>query len=872
MGAKKKIEETPLMKQYFAIKAKHPDAILLFRVGDFYETFGEDAIKASKILGIVLTKRANGSSHVELAGFPHHSVDVYLPKLIKSGHRVAICEQLEDPKTTKKIVKRGVTEMVTPGTSISDKILENKENNFLASISFSQDTIGLAFVDLSTGEFLLTEGDADYVENMVNTFNPSEIIYSKSKQEVYKQLFNSKRFTFLLEDWLFSFDFAEEKLLNHFKTKSLKGFGIDNLRNGVCAAGVILHYLSENKHDHLKHINQISRIERDRFVWLDRFSIQNLELLTSIQVGGKSLFEVLDQSLTPMGGRLLRKWMVMPLKDIHAIKDRQEIVKILLKKEDLSSNLSEILSKMGDLERLISRVALRKVNPREILHIEKSLEGVEQIISFLKKTNSSPLKKISDKLNPCLEIRKKIHETLEDEPPAQINKGDLIRKGVSENLDELKELKKSGKDYLVKIRERELAKTGISSLKIGFNNVFGYYLEVTNSHKDKVPEEWHRKQTLVNAERYITEELKVYEEKILNAEEKILAIEQDIYQKLVFELSDYIQAIQQNSYLIANLDCLLSFSTLAKKNNYSRPDIDESFVIDIRDGRHPVIEKSLKEGEEYIPNDIYLNNNNQQVVILTGPNMSGKSAVLRQTALIVLMAQIGCYVPASSARIGIIDKIFTRVGASDNLALGESTFMVEMIETASILNNISNRSLIVLDEIGRGTSTYDGISIAWAITEFLHHNKFKPKTIFATHYHELNEIANSLKRVKNFNVSVKEHKGKIIFLRKLKPGGSEHSFGINVAHLAGIPKDVVSRANEILEELEKQRTGMQNGEGLPSNAPVNIQLKMFDTSDPIYERVKNELDKIDINALTPIEAMMKLNYLKGLLRKDKQKD
>lgn len=867
MGAKKKIEETPLMKQYFAIKAKHPDAILLFRVGDFYETFGEDAIKTSKILGIVLTKRANGSSHVELAGFPHHSVDIYLPKLIKSGHRVAICEQLEDPKKTKHIVKRGVTELVTPGTSISDKILENKENNYLAALSFSEENIGLAFIDLSTGEFLVTEGEFDFIDNLISTFNPSEIIYSKNKQELYNHLFDSKRFTFLLEEWLFSFEFAEEKLLNHFDTKSLKGFGIDALKSGICAAGVILHYLSENKHDHLKHINQIRRLEKDQFVWLDKFSVKNLELISSIQFGGKSLFEVLDSTLTPMGGRLLRKWLVMPLKEIRSIKERQEIVKLLLKKEDISDVLTDLLSQIGDMERLISKVALKKINPREILHIEKSLHIVEQMKDLFSKGKNSQLRKISDKLNPCSEIRKKIANTLEEEPPVLVNKGDLIRKGVSEKLDELKELKKSGKDYLVKIREREVINTGITSLKVGFNNVFGYYLEVTNAHKNKVPEEWLRKQTLVNAERYITEELKVYEEKILNAEEKILEIEQEIYQDLVFELADYIHPIQQNSSLIAFIDCLLSFASMAKLNNYNKPDIDQSFVIDIRDGRHPVIERSLAPGEEYIPNDIYLNNNNQQLIILTGPNMSGKSAVLRQTALIVLMAQMGSYVPATSARMGIVDKIFTRVGASDNLALGESTFMVEMIETASILNNISDRSLIVLDEIGRGTSTYDGISIAWAITEYLHHNKFKPKTLFATHYHELNEIAKTLKRVKNFNVSVKEYKNKIIFLRKLKPGGSEHSFGINVAQLAGVPKDVVSRAQEILAELEKQRAGIKNDEGIPSNSTVNIQLKMFDVGDPDYERLKMELDKIDINSLTPIEALMKVNYLKGLIKK-----
>ncbi|MFC2113717.1 DNA mismatch repair protein MutS [Bacteroidota bacterium] len=860
------------MKQYLSVKAKYPDALLLFRVGDFYETFGEDAIKTSRILGIVLTKRANGSSSVELAGFPYHSIDTYLPRLVKSGQRVAICEQLEDPKKTKKIVKRGVTELVTPGTTVSEKILDNKENNYLASLHFGEDAIGLALVDLSTGEFLVTEGSLENIENLVNTFNPSEVIYSKSKQEIYKKLFPSSRYTFLLEDWLFSYDFASEKLLAHFRTKTLKGFGIEGFTSGICAAGVVLHYLSENKYEHLKHINQISRLEQEKYIWLDRFSIKNLELVQGIQPGGKSLFEVIDKTQTPMGGRLLRRWIVLPLKEVKSIKERQDIVKHFVNNNRLSEATSDVLSGIGDLERLISKVALKRINPREILHINKALDGVQALKDLFSKEKSKYLEQLASKLNPCHSISDKIKQTIEEDPPVQINKGDLIRRGISEELDELKSLKKSGKDYLIKLRETEIIRTGISSLKIGFNNVFGYYLEVTHAHKEKVPEEWIRKQTLVNAERYITEELKEYEDKILTAEEKIIGIEQGIYQELLEEVAEYIQPIQQNSSLIAFIDCLNSFSKSAVENNFVKPEVDQSFMLDIRDGRHPVIEKSLPEGENYIPNDIFLNNNNQQIIILTGPNMSGKSAILRQTALIVLMAQIGSFVPATSARIGIVDKIFTRVGASDNLAVGESTFMVEMIETASILNNISDRSLIILDEIGRGTSTYDGISIAWAITEFLHANQYKPKTIFATHYHELNEIAPSLKRVKNFNVSVKELKDKIIFLRKLKPGGSEHSFGINVAQLAGVPKSVTNRATEILVELEAQRVSMKNEDGKPSNHPINIQLKMFDVSDPIYERVKAELEKVDINALTPIEALMKLNQLKILLKKDKSGD
>jgi len=868
MTRKTPIEETPLMKQYFSVKAKYPDAILLFRVGDFYETFGEDAIKSSKILGIVLTKRANGSSHVELAGFPYHSIDTYLPKLVKSGHRVAICEQLEDPSKAKKIVKRGVTELITPGTSVSEKILENKENNFLAAIHFEEEAVGIALVDLSTGEFLVTEGHAEMIDNLVSTFNPSEILYSKAKQEVYKKVFSSKRFTFLLEDWLFSYDYAYEKITGHFQTSGLKGFGIDDYQSGICAAGAILHYLSENKHDNLKHINKISRIEHENYVWLDRFTIRNLELIKALQHDGTSLLDILDKTKTPMGSRLLRKWLVLPLKDIRTIQERHEIVDYF-KKNTLRQEIEDILPGIGDLERLISKAALKKINPREIKYLQKALEYCEKLKELFNISKYDRLLKLSEKLNPCQSLQEKIQKTLVDDPTVQTNKGDLIREGISEELDELKILKKTGKDYLLKLREREIINTGITSLKIGFTNVFGYYLEVTHAHKEKVPNTWLRKQTLVNAERYVTEELKDYEEKILHAEEKILEIEQSIFQDLVFEICEYILPVQQNSSIIAFVDCLSNFSSLAINNNYVKPEVDDSLILDIKECRHPVIEKCLAFGEEFIPNNIYLNNNNQQIIILTGPNMSGKSAILRQTALAVLMAQIGCFVPASSARIGIVDKIFTRVGASDNLSAGESTFMVEMLETASILNNLSERSLILLDEIGRGTSTYDGISLAWAITEYLHQANLNPKTIFATHYHELNEIASTLKRVRNFNISVKEYKNKVIFLRKLIPGGSEHSFGIHVAQMAGVPKLIVDRANEILNELENHRANIKNEQAFAENKPMNIQLKLFDVTDPIYERVKNELNKIDVNALTPIEALMKLNFLKTLLKKDK---
>lgn len=865
---RKAIEETPLMRQYFSIKAKYPDALLLFRVGDFYETFGDDAIKTSKILGIVLTKRSNGSSYIELAGFPYHSLDTYLPKLVKSGHRVAVCEQLEDPKLAKKIVKRGITELITPGTTVSDKIIEHKENNYLAAIQFEDDTAGVAFLDVSTGEFLIAEGSFDYLENLLNTFNPSEIIFSKAKQKQYEEHFASKRYTFMLEDWLFSYDFASEKLLNLFQIKSFKGFGIEHYRAGICAAGVIIHYLAENKYEHLSHIRRISRIEKDHYVWLDKFTIRNLEILQPLHPEGKALIDIIDHTSTPMGSRLLKKWLLLPLKDIQKINERLDIVEVLVKNHELTEKLVNILSKIGDIERLISRAALRKINPREVKFIERALQCVEEIRDLIQNAKEQKLLSLSDKLNPCPVLQEKINKTLVEEPPAVPGKGELIRKGLNEELDDLRFLKLSSKEYLVKLREKAITETGITSLKIGFNNVFGYYLEVTNAHKDKVPAEWMRKQTLVNAERYITEELKVFEEKILTAEEKINELEIQLFNNLVSEISGYVTAIQQNAEILSFLDCLCSYAITAENHKYVKPEVNSGLVIDIREGRHPVIEKCLPVEEQFIPNDIYLNNKNQQIIILTGPNMSGKSAILRQTALIVLMAQCGSYVPASSAKIGYVDKLFTRVGASDNISLGESTFMVEMMETASILNNISERSLILLDEIGRGTSTYDGISIAWAITEYLHQHPYAPKTVFATHYHELNEISASLQRVRNFNVSVKEYKNKVIFLRKLQPGGSEHSFGIHVAQMAGVPQDIVKRASVILEELEKQRVNMKN-ESAVAGAPVSIQLKLFDVSDPVHERIKNELNKIDINAITPIEGLMKLNYLKNLLKKEK---
>ena len=863
-----KQEETPLMKQYFALKAKYPDAILLFRVGDFYETFGQDAILTSRILGIVLTKRANGSSKIELAGFPFHSIDTYLPKLVNAGHRVAVCEQLEDPKKTKNIVKRGITELITPGTSINEKNLDTKNNNYLCSVHFGNNIIGISFIDISTGEFLLAEGNIEYIENLLTGYKPNEVIYSKGNQSLFKESFSYNQYSFLVEDWLYNFDFAYEKLTNHFRTKNLKGFGIEDMNAGICAAGVVIHYLSENKFDQLLHVNKISRIEKEDFIWLDKFTIKNLELYHSNQIGGTSLLDIIDKTQTPMGSRLLKKWLSFPLKDIRKINERLDIVDFFNKNPEMEDSISSILSQIGDLERLISRAALKRINPRELKYIYNSLSLVEKLKILCESTTNTYFIKYAERLNPCHQIKDKIKNTLVDEPPIALNKGEVIKKGVSKELDEVKELKNSGKNFLLKLKDNEITRTGITSLKIAFNSVFGYYIEVTNTHKDKVPIEWIRKQTLVNAERYITPELKEYEEKILTAEEKIDDLENFIYQELLSELTDYIGLIQENSLIIGQIDCLVNFSHIASNFHYNRPEIDDSLSIDIRNCRHPVIEQRLPEDEKFIPNDIYLNNKNQQLIILTGPNMSGKSAILRQTALVVLMAHIGSFVPADSAKIGLTDKIFTRVGASDNLSLGESTFMVEMLETASILNNISERSLILLDEIGRGTSTYDGISIAWAITEYLHQHLYQPKTIFATHYHELNEIASALKRIKNFHIKVKEFQNKIIFLRKLEPGISEHSFGIHVAQMAGMPKEVIERSREILIKLEQQRENIQNASQELLQLPVNIQLKLFETSDPAYEVIKKELAKTDINSLTPIEALMKLNHLKTLIKKE----
>ena len=871
---KKEIAETPLMKQHNAIKAKYPDALLLFRVGDFYETFGEDAIKTANILGIVLTRRANGSaSYIELAGFPYHALDTYLPKLVKAGLRVAICDQLEDPKLTKKIVKRGITEIVTPGVAYNDKVLDHKENNFLAGLHLGPRIVGVSFLDISTGEFYLAEGSKDYVDNLLQSFRPNEVILQKSKQREFIENFGDKFYTSTFDDWVFTPDFANNILLNHFQTTSLKGFGIDDLDAGIIASGAALHYLAETQHDKISHISKLSRIEEDRYVWIDRFTIRNLELLHSTNEKALTLLDIIDQTLTPMGSRLLKRWFVMPLKDKQRIEERLNIVEHFIKHDEFSEELRKNVKLIGDLERLISKVAIGKINPREVVQIKRALNAIEHIKTTFDTSENLALKKIGEQLNSCKIIRDRIEHDLNDDPPALANKGNVIANGVSEDLDELRQLAYSGKDYLVQVQQRESELTGIPSLKISFNNVFGYYIEVTNTHKNKVPDTWTRKQTLANCERYITEELKEYEEKILGAEEKILALETELYNELVIALFDYIKPIQLNASLTALTDCLLSFATIAVRNNYTRPHVNESLVIDIKNGRHPVIEQNLPAGEKYIANDVYLDDTKQQIIIITGPNMAGKSALLRQTALIVLLAQIGSYVPAESAEIGIVDKIFTRVGASDNISSGESTFMVEMNETASILNNISSRSLILLDEIGRGTSTYDGISIAWAIAEYLHENRlFKPKVLFATHYHELNEMAKSMPGIKNYHVSVKEISNKIIFLRKLVPGGTEHSFGIHVAKMAGIPQRIIDRANELLHQLEKDHSNSEltvvSSPKQQSN-PDNYQLSFIQLDDPLLEQIKDDILKTDINTLTPVEALMKLNEIKNLLKKKK---
>lgn len=866
-----KYVETPLMKQYYAVKHKYPDAILLFRVGDFYETFGEDAIKASGILGITLTRRANGSaSFVELAGFPYHALDNYLPKLVRAGQRVAICEQLEDPKTTKTIVKRGITELVTPGVSIDDNVLEHRENNFLASVHIDKTLAGVAFLDISTGEFLTAEGSYEYIDKLLNSFQPKEVLFQKGKEKLFVELFGSKFYTFKLDDWVYSEDAAKDRLLRHFETVSLKGFGVHTLELGIIASGAILHYLDLTQHTQIQHISGLSRIEEERYVWLDRFTIRNLELFNSLNEGAKTLIQVIDKTITPMGARLLKRWVALPLKDIQRINDRLDVVQKFVENPELRESLEAHLRQIGDLERIISKAAVGRMNPREMVQLKIALNAIEPVKELCATSRNAVLKRLAEQLNPCQSIRDRIEKEISPNPPILIVKGHIIANGVSSELDELRDLSFSGKDYLQKMQERESERTGISSLKISFNNVFGYYIEVTNTHKDKVPPDWIRKQTLVNAERYITEELKEYESRILGAEEKILALETKLFNNLVLDLIEYIQAIQLNATVLAQIDCLLSFATVSLLNNYSRPVINDSQIIDIKEGRHPVIEQQLPLGEKYISNDVYLDRDDQQILIITGPNMAGKSALLRQTALIVLMAQMGSFVPAQAATIGYVDKIFTRVGASDNISLGESTFMVEMNEAASILNNMSDRSLILLDELGRGTSTYDGISIAWSIVEHIHeHPKAKAKTLFATHYHELNEMQKSFGRVRNFNVTVKEVGNKVIFLRKLVSGGSNHSFGIHVAQMAGMPKSVVLRAGEILKQLERA-----NRKELPAKKVNDLaetregfQLSFFNLDDPVLKQIRDEIKNIDIFNMTPMEALNKLNDIKKIIGK-----
>jgi DNA mismatch repair protein MutS len=870
----KEAKETPLMKQYNSVKAKYPDAILLFRVGDFYETFGEDAIKTSQVLGIVLTKRANGAaSEIELAGFPYHSLDTYLPKLVRAGYRVAICDQLEDPKLAKTIVKRGVTEVVTPGVSLNEKILDHKSNNYLAAIhSSTNEPVGIAFLDVSTGEFICAQGQKDYIDKLLQNFKPSEIIVQRNKKSSFLKEYGDTFYCNALEDWAFTYDFAIETLTKHFNTNSLKGFGIEELTSGIVAAGACLQYLKETEHNHIGHISSIARIEEEKYVWLDRFTIRNLELAGSINEKAVSLIDIIDKTVTPPGARLLKRWLALPLKQLEPILERQTIVEFFYNHPELTEQLHDLCYQVGDLERLASKIAVGRANPRDINQLKKSLEVILPIKQFISSSTITPLQLIADQLNPCTNLCNKIKQELLPDAPWQIQKGNVIAPGVNAELDELRNIAYNGKDYLLKIQQREIERTGISSLKIAFNNVFGYYLEVTNAHKDKVPPDWIRKQTLTNAERYITEELKAYEEKILGAEGRILSIEQKLFNDLLLSLTDYITPIQLNASIIAKLDCLLSFAKVAHTNQYVKPELNESLTINIKNGRHPVIEKQLPLGEPYISNDIYLDTHEQQILIITGPNMSGKSAILRQTALIVLLAQIGSFVPAEKAEIGLVDKIFTRVGASDNLSSGESTFMVEMNETASILNNISNRSLILLDEIGRGTSTYDGISIAWAIAEYLHeHPHYKPKTLFATHYHELNDMAKQYPRIKNYNVSVKEIGNKIIFTRKLQPGGSEHSFGIHVAKMAGIPQPVIDRATLILKDLEALHNSSENLRQTNSSTIIKnttlqpFQLSLFQLDDPVLHQIKKELENININALTPVEALFKLNEIKKLL-------
>ncbi|WP_353125945.1 DNA mismatch repair protein MutS [Parapedobacter pyrenivorans] len=867
--AKAAKKETPLMQQYNSIKVKYPGALLLFRVGDFYETFGEDAVKAAGILGIVLTKRGNGSeSETALAGFPHHSLETYLPKLVRAGQRVAICDQLEDPKMTKTIVKRGVTELVTPGVSYGDNIVQQKSNNYLASIFFDKQAVGVAFLDISTGEFLVAQGSPAYADKLLQGFKPTEVIMGKRQYKAFVEEFGSHFYTYTLDEWPYTGDYAVEALLKHFEVKSLKGFGIDRLPLGIVAAGVALHYLNETEHRNLQHIANISRIEEESYMWLDRFTIRNLELVTSANEQAVTLADVLDQTATPMGARLLKRWMVMPLKHESAITERHDVVDYLYSHKDLRMELMQEIKQIGDLERLISKVGLQKANPREVIQLKRALLAVDRLKALIGGADVAALKIVAEQLNSCTLIRERIEAQLNAEPPVLITKGNVIAAGVNADLDKLRKVAFGGKDYLLEIQKREADATGIPSLKIAFNNVFGYYLEVTNAHKDKVPAEWVRKQTLVNAERYITEELKEYEEQILGAEEKIHVLEARLYGELVAAVAEYIKPIQHNAQLVAKLDVLLNFALIAEKNHYVRPEINQSNALDIKGGRHPVIEQNLPIGEDYITNDVFLDSETQQIIIITGPNMAGKSALLRQTGLIVLMAQMGSFVPAKEARIGLVDKIFTRVGASDNLSSGESTFMVEMNETASIMNNLSERSLILLDEIGRGTSTYDGISIAWAIAEYLHgHPVARAKTLFATHYHELNELATSFPRIKNYNVSVKEVANKVIFLRKLVPGGSEHSFGIHVAKLAGMPPKLLQRANEILKRLEQERTGGERiKDSIKKIQKQAYQLQMFSIDDPVLVKIRDMLNNLDVNTLTPVEALMKLDEIQRLLK------
>ena len=866
-----KIADTPMLRQYFDIKSKHPDAILLFRVGDFYEMYSKDAVVGAEILGIVQTKRSNGiADYVEMAGFPHHALDTYLPKLVRAGKRVAICDQLEDPKTTKKLVKRGITELVTPGVSINDNILNHKENNFLAAVHFEKNICGVSFLDISTGEFLTAEGPANYIDKLLSNFSPKEVLIQRNIKKHFEETFGVRFLLFELDDWVFTFETAYERLLKHFETSNLKGFGMHDLKYGIISSGVILAYLDITQHTQISHISNLSRIEEERFVRIDRFTIRNLELVQTINEGGIALSHILDKTSSPMGARLLRRWILFPLKDIQTIQKRQKVVAHFFNLTDLRKELNKYISEIGDLERIISRVAAGRVSPREVVQLKTALFAIESVRSLCQTSDEIEIQTIGEKLDPCIGLREKIQKVICNDPPVLVNKGGVIAKGVHPDLDELRNIAYSGKDYLMRIQQRESELTGIPSLKIAFNNVFGYYIEVRNFHKDKVPPEWIRKQTLVGAERYITEELKVYEEKILGAEEKIIALETKLFNELVFNLTQYICAIQQNASMIGQLDCLNSFAEIAVKNKYAQPIVDDSDIIDIKAGRHPVIERQLPSGEPYIANDVYMDKKKQQILIITGPNMSGKSALLRQTALITLMAQIGSFVPAKSARIGLVDKIFTRVGATDNISVGESTFMIEMNEAAEIINNLSPQSLILFDELGRGTSTYDGISIAWAIVEYIHeHPTSSARTLFATHYHELNEMERSFKRIKNFNVAVKESGNKVIFLRKLVRGGSEHSFGIHVAKMAGLPKSIVKRSDEILKQLETE-----NNQPDMRTKPVKkiaatsegYQLNFFQLDDPVLSQIRTEINNLDINNLTPIEALNKLNEIKRIVK------